>query len=120
MRDLFEVLLRLFFGGFFDNELVWRQGEMTASIAKIIGVLAAPGLLCFWLMPKYSYYAFQPPAIAEGASLPDKLFFITFSMAVIGFVPWRQWDALFADRLNFPTLIRPPIRLQTISPAPLA
>src|SRR5260370_10026935 len=109
MCDLFAFLLRVFFGRFFPNELLSRQGEMTASIAKIIGVLAAPGLLCFWLMPKYIYYAFQPTAIAEGASLPDKLFFITFSMVAMGFVTVLDWAALFPDRRHFTSLISLPI-----------
>jgi hypothetical protein len=114
MRDLFKVLLRHFFDRFFDNELVSRQGDMSASLSKIAGVVAAPGLLCFWLMPKYTVLAFQPPQVAEAASLPDKLFFLTFSMVVMGFVTVLEWDALFPDRRDFTILIPLPIRLETV------
>jgi hypothetical protein len=114
MRDLFVVLLRHFFYRFFDNELVSRQGDMTASLSKIAGVLAAPGLLCFWLLPKYTYYAFQPPEAAEAASLPDKLFLLTFSMVVMGFLTVLEWDALFPDRRDFTILIPLPIRLESV------
>src|SRR5260370_16633 len=52
--------------------------------------------------------------MAEAASLPDKLFFITFSMVVMGFVTVLEWDALFPDRRDFTILIPLPIRLETI------
>jgi hypothetical protein len=115
MRDLFVVLLRHFFGRFFDNELVsGGEGDTSASFAKIIGVVAAPGLVCFWLMPKYSVLAYEPPAVAEAASLPDKLLFLTFSMVIMGFVTVLEWDALFPDRRDFTILIPLPIRLESI------
>jgi hypothetical protein len=114
MRDLFLVLLRHFFGRFFDNELVSGEGDTTASFDKIIGAVAAPGLVCFWLMPKYSVLAYEPPAVAEAASLPDKLLFLTFSMAIMGFVTVLEWDALFPDRRDFTILIPLPIRLGSI------
>src|ERR1700720_2938190 len=114
LRDLFKVLLRHFFDRFFDNELVSRQGDMSASLSKIVGVLAAPGLLCFWLMPKYTVLAFQPPQVAEAASLPDKLFFLTFSMVAMGFITVLEWDALFPDRRDFTILIPLPIRLEAV------
>ncbi len=114
MRDLFEVLIRHFFGRFFDNELVSPQGEVHATISKVIGMLAAPGLICFWLMPKYTALVFVPPKVAEAASLSDKMFFITFSMVVMGFVTVLEWDALFPDRRDFTILIPLPINLPNI------
>src|SRR6267154_1272449 len=114
MRDLFVVLLRHFFGRFFDNELVSGEGDTSASFSKIIGAVAAPGLVCFWLMPKYSFLAYQPPDVAEAASLPDKLLFLTFSMAIMGFVTVLEWDALFPDRRDFTILIPLPLRLESI------
>ena len=114
MRDLFGVLIRHFFGRFFDNELVSRHSEMTSSFAKIIAALAAPGLIAFWLMPKYTYYSFEPAKVAEAASLIDKLFFLTFSMVVMGFVTVLEWDALFPDRRDFTILIPLPISLPSI------
>jgi hypothetical protein len=114
MRDLFGVLIRHFFGRFFDNELVSTQGEVHATISKVIGLLAAPGLICFWLMPKYTMLVFVPPQVAEAASLSDKMFFITFSMAVMGFVTVLEWDALFPDRRDFTILIPLPINLPSI------
>ena len=114
MRDLFGVLIRHFFGRFFDNELVSTQGEVHATISKVIGLLAAPGLICFWLLPKYTLLVFVPPKVAEAASLSDKMFFITFSMAVMGFVTVLEWDALFPDRRDFTILIPLPINLPSI------
>jgi hypothetical protein len=114
MRDLFVVLLRHFFGRFFDNELVSGEGDTSVGFSKIIGAIAAPGLVCFWLMPKYTVLAYAPPAVAEAASLPDKLLFLTFSMAIMGFVTVLEWDALFPDRRDFTILIPLPIRLESI------
>jgi hypothetical protein len=114
MRDLFVVLVRHFFGRFFDNELVSSQGEVHATLAKVIGLLASPGLICFWLMPKYTMLVFVPPKVAEAASLSDKMFFITFAMVVMGFVTVLEWDALFPDRRDFTILIPLPIHLPTI------
>jgi hypothetical protein len=114
MRDLFGVLIRHFFGRFFDNELVSTQGEVHATLSKVIGLLAAPGLICFWLMPKYTMLVFVPPKVAEAASLSDKMFFITFSIAVMGFVTVLEWDALFPDRRDFTILIPLPINLPSI------
>jgi hypothetical protein len=114
MRDLFGVLIRHFFGRFFDNELVSTQGEVHATISKVIGLLAAPGLICFWLMPKYTALVYFPPKVAEAASLSDKMFFITFSMVVMGFVTVLEWDALFPDRRDFTILIPLPINLPSI------
>jgi len=114
MRDLFVVLIRHFFGRFFDNELVSAQGESHATFSKVIGLLAAPGLICFWLMPKYTMLVFVPPKVAEAASLSDKMFFITFAMVVMGFVTVLEWDALFPDRRDFTILIPLPINLPLI------
>src|SRR5712692_1585850 len=114
MRDQFAVLIRHFFGRFFDNELVSPHSEMQASVSKIIAVLAAPGIVCFWLLPRYTYLSFEPPDVAEAASLPDKLFFLTFSMAVMGFVTVLEWDALFPDRRDFSILVPLPISLRTM------
>ena len=114
MRDLFRVLIRHFFGRFFDNELVSPHSEMNASVSKIIALLAAPGLITFWLFPKYTYLSFQPAGIAEAESLVDKLFFLTFSMVVMGFVTVLEWDALFPDRRDFSILVPLPISLPSI------
>jgi hypothetical protein len=114
MRDLFLVLLKHFFDRFFDNELVSRQGDVTAGLSKVAGVLAAPGLLCFWLMPKYTVLAIMPAQIAEVRSLSDKLFFLTLSMVVMGFLTVLEWDALFPDRRDFTILIPLPIRLESV------
>src|SRR5258708_19915154 len=95
MGHLFVVLLRHFFGRFFDNELVSGEGDTSASFSKIIGAVAAPGLVCFWLMPKYTVLAYEPAAVAEAASLPDKLLFLTFSMPIMGFSTLLDWHPLF-------------------------
>jgi hypothetical protein len=114
MRDLFRVLLKHFFDRFFDNELVSRQGDMSAGLAKVAGVLAAPGLYCFWLMPKYVVLSFQSAAAQEAASLSDKLFMLTLSMVVMGLLTVLEWDALFPDRRDFTILIPLPIRLEMV------
>ncbi|MBZ5610734.1 MAG: hypothetical protein LAP38_20925 [Acidobacteriia bacterium] len=114
MLDLFAVLIRHFFGRFFDNELVSPEGEMHSSIGKIIALLVSPGMVCFWLLPKYTYLSVQPHRVFEAGSLSDKLFFLTFSVVVMGFVTVLEWDALFPDRRDFTILVPLPIRLPVI------
>src|ERR1051326_7977885 len=114
MRDLFRVLLKHFFDRFFDNELVSRQGDMSQGLAKIAGVLAAPGLYCFWLTPKYVVLSFQSAAAQEAASLSDKIFMLTLSIVVMGLLTVLEWDALFPDRRDFTILIPLPIRLEMV------
>ncbi len=114
MLDLFQVLIRHFFGRFFDNELVSPEGEMHSSIGKIIALLASPGMICMWMLPKYTFLSVQPHRVFEAGSLSDKLFFLTFSMVVMGFVTVLEWDALFPDRRDFTILVPLPIRLSAI------
>ena len=114
------LLVRHFFGRFFDNELVSPHGEMNSSVGKILAVLASPGLVCFWLFTKYSYLSLQPAQVMEAASLPDKLFFLTYSMVVMGFVTILEWDALFPDRRDYSILIPLPIGLRSIFLAKIA
>ena len=120
MREQFVLLVRHFFGRFFDNELVSPHGEMNSSVGKILAVLASPGLVCFWLFTKYSYLSLQPADVMESASLPDKLFFLTYSMVVMGFVTILEWDALFPDRRDYSILIPLPIGLRSIFIAKIA
>ena len=114
MRDLFRVLLKHFFDRFFDNELVSRQGDMSAGLAKIAAILAVPGMYCFWLTPKYVVLSFQSAAAQEAASLSDKIFMLTLSMVVMGLLTVLEWDALFPDRRDFTILIPLPIRLELV------
>jgi len=106
--------LKHFFDRFFDNELVSRQGDMSQGLAKIAGVLAAPGLYCFWLTPKYVVLSFQSAAAQEAASLSDKIFMLTLSIVVMGLLTVLEWDALFPDRRDFTILIPLPIRLEMV------
>lgn len=111
---VFVLLVRHFFSRFFDNELVSPHGEMNSSVGKILAVLASPGLVCFWLITKYTALAFEPPEVMEAASLPDKLFFLTYSIVVMGFVTILEWDALFPDRRDYSILIPLPIGLRSV------
>src|SRR5882762_2012000 len=104
-RGQYRPLIRHFFRGFFDNELVSPHGESHVTIAKILALLATPGLLTFWLLPGYQLLRMYPPETVEPATYADKLFFITISMVVMGFATVLQWDSLFPDRRDYTILV---------------
>ncbi len=82
-----------------DTEQEW-------SIAGLLGVLAVPGaLLSLTLIDKYSsllaWIRGQQAADALVTSMPDKYFFLVFSMAATGLVAILQWDRILPGRMDF-------------------
>ena len=90
-------LVRHFFLRFFDSDLVTTPGQLEALMIGVFSSLASFGLL----LPQrlYSKY-FDLSTLDTGdlyhrAVLADKLFFIAFSMAVIGIIVALEWHSLF-------------------------
>lgn len=116
---MFGALVRHFFGRFFDSEAVSPQGEMQTNAVQILAFLAVPGFfVAFYLIPKYAVVAALPAQM--WVIVPDRYFFVSYSMAVMGFVTVFEWDALFPDRRDYLILTALPIRLGTIFGAKMA
>ena len=52
MRSAFVLLVRHFFGRFFDNDIVSQQGDMRTNMVQALGLAAVPGMfVAFSLLP---------------------------------------------------------------------
>ena len=103
-----KLLVRHFFGRFFDNEIVSQSGDMRTNVVQAFGLVATPGLMVpFYMIPQRA--RFDHPFAYNWILLSDYYFFIMFSMVVMGFVMVFEWDALFPDRKDY--LILTPLPL---------
>ncbi len=104
----FGLLVRHFFGRFFDNEIVSQSGDMRTNVVQAFGLVATPGIFVpFYMIPQRA--RFDHPFAYHWVLLSDYYFFIMFSMVVMGFVMVFEWDALFPDRKDY--LILTPLPL---------
>ena len=105
---LLPLLVRHFFGRFFDNEIVSQSGDMRTNMVQAIGLVATPGLMVpFYMIPQQA--SFHHPFDNHWILFSDYYFFILFSMVIMGLVMVFQWDALFPDRRDY--LILTPLPL---------
>jgi hypothetical protein len=93
--------------------------ELNLGIGGILALLAAPGAFAsLMLFPKYSSFlrwlSGRRRFDVYWASLPDKYFFIVFSMAVTGVVVAVKWDRIFPGRQDYANLAQLPLRSRTI------
>ena len=103
-----KLLVRHFFGRFFDNEIVSQSGDMRTNVVQAFGLVATPGIFVpFYMIPQRA--RFDHPFAYNWVLLSDYYFFIMFSMVVMGFVMVFEWDALFPDRKDY--LILTPLPL---------
>lgn len=108
MRSAFALLVRHFFGRFFDNEIVSQEGDMRTNMVQALGLVAVPGMFAaFSLLPMG--LTFDQPFARQGGLLANCYFYVVYSMVVMGFVMVFEWDALFPDRKDY--LILTPLPL---------
>jgi hypothetical protein len=110
-----EVLIRHFFGRFFDNEFVAQNTEMQVAVTKMLALLASPGFILPWL--RYTTYLgldHMPPELRNPMMWSDRTAYLSFSMLVMGAVTVLEWDALFPDRRDYAALVPLPIHSRTI------
>jgi hypothetical protein len=109
----FGLLVRHFFGRFFDNEIVSQHGDMRTNVVQAFGLVATPGIFVpFYMIPQR--VRFDRPFEHGWVLLSDYYFFVLFSMVVMGFVMVFEWDALFPDRKDYLILTPLPLRGNTI------
>lgn len=102
MRDL----IRHFFDRFFDKESLSPQGEPEANLTQTMGFLAVPGAFIVLLLQPLSFHDWELVGI--------RCVFVSFSMAIMGFIVVFEWDALFPDRRDYQILTPLPINLLTL------
>lgn len=118
----FVQLSRNFWRRFFENDLLCREADVGLGISHIFAVIALiPGFLApFLLKLKYMALAAMPPAVVEPYTWEDKVFFVAYSMTIIGLLGIMLWESLFLDRRDFLILSSLPIRLRTVCLAKFA
>lgn len=119
MNYRFRRLLGHFFRRFFDTELNSGLGDLRLGVGGFLGLLTIPGVFfSVFLLDKYSSF----PRWLRGIrnfdphieSLPEKCFFLAFTMAVTGIVTALRWDSLMPDRRDFANLAPLPIPLRDV------
>ena len=118
-RDQFRVLFRTFLRGLFENDLVPATVDLRQSALWLAAVFMIPPAV-FALVLSLSYGSWMTDDELALRAVPQKLYFIGYSMAVVGFVTVLVWDRLFPDRRDAIMLGSLPIRPRTIVVARLA
>lgn len=105
------------------------EGESSAEdvefgVGGVLGLLAVPGgFISLLLFEKYGSLFWYLRGIKAvniyTASLPDKYFFIVFSMAITGVVTVLKWDRILPGRRDYANLAPLPISARTIFAANL-
>jgi hypothetical protein len=108
----FPILVRHFFGRFFEKESLSPHSEPSANIAQLLGILAAPG--AFFAIVLVSLAPFGWGLVGM------RYFYISFSMAVMGLIMVFEWDALFPDKRDYLILAPLPVGLGTLFVAKVA
>ena len=95
--DQFRVLFRTFLRGLFENDLVPATVDLRQSALWLAAVFMIPPAV-FALVLSLSYGSWMTDDELALRAVPQKLYFIGYSMAVVGFVTVLVWDRLFPDR----------------------
>ena len=112
-RDQFRILFRTFLQGLFENDLVPETVDLRQSALWLAAVfMVPPGIFALFL--SLSYGSWMTDEELALRSVPQKLYFIGYSMAAVGFVTVLVWDRLFPDRRDEIVLGSLPIRPRTI------
>lgn len=121
----FGRLVEHFLLGLFRSTGDSGPSEYELSPSGLLGLLAVPGaFIALSLFGKYSSlmrYIRQERAFdVYVASLPDKYFFIVFSMVVTGVVAVLQWDRILPSRADYFNFAPLPVSLRNVFLANLA
>jgi hypothetical protein len=119
MNSSLLLLIRHFFGRFFDNEIVSQSGDMRTNVVQALGLVAVPGMfVSFYMLPQR--VRFDRPFAHNWTLIGDYYFFVLYSMIVMGFVMVFEWDALFPDRKDYLILTPLPIGGNSVLVAKIA
>src|SRR4051812_36152454 len=115
----FILLVRHFFGRFFDNDIVAQESDMRTNVVQVLGFVAVPAMFAaFAMLPTDA--RFDRPFAQGWEVITDYYFFVLYSMVVMGFVMVFEWDALFPDRKDYIILTPLPLSGHSIFLAKVA
>ena len=113
----FPRLVAQFAATIFEGETAADDADM--GVGGMLGLLAVPGgFISILLFDKYSTLLQWLRGIRQfniyTESLPDKYFFIVFSMAITGVVVVLKWDRILPGRRDFANLAPLPIAARRV------
>ncbi len=115
----FLLLVRHFFGRFFDNEIVTQDADMRTNAVQALGFVAVPGIFASFPMLATGV-RFDRPFENDWQFVGNFYFFVLYSMVAMGFVMVFEWDSLFPDRRDYIVLTPLPIGENSIFLAKVA
>ena len=118
-RDQCRVLFRTFLERLFENDLFPETVDLRLLAVWLAAALASPPAI-FALRLWTLYGSGMSDAELALTSVPHKLYFIGYSMAVSGLLTVLVWDALFPDRRDAVVLGVLPVRTRSVAAARLA
>ena len=107
-------LAELFYEKFFYNDLISSYDDPQLGAANLMAILAFPGLLNLFFVPRYILMGSVPAAVRDLNVLGDRFLWLTFSMAVMGLLTTLQWDRLFPDRRDYMILGPQPVSMRLL------
>lgn len=112
----FRLLTGLFQDRFFENDTVAPGSGFQTNIYQVLGFLVATGwFISYFLMPPFVRLSLPDPSPqTEWTIFGLRLFFTSYSFAIVGFAAVFQWDMLFPDRRDFLVLGSFPIRVREL------
>jgi hypothetical protein len=111
LPERFRILVRHFFGRFFDKDSITPDSDERANVVQIVAILALPGaIISLFMIPDYMLVRSELTRLWLRAG--DRYSFIAYAMTVMGFVMTFKWDSLFPDRRDYLILIPLPVSLK--------
>src|SRR5579884_610072 len=115
----FPRLIAHFASGIFETGRDFGESDLNMGIGGLLAILALPGgFISIMLFDKYSsllrwvrHHARQD---LYTVSMPDKYFFLVFSMVVAGVIVALKWDRILPGRQDYDNLAALPLRARTL------
>src|SRR3974377_408658 len=102
----FPILVRHFFGRFFDTESLSPQADAAANLGPLLAMLAVPSAFLAILL--------QSVTLVRWDLIYFRYFFLSFSMIAMAFIVVFKWDTLFPDLRDYQILTPLPLRSSTL------
>ena len=118
-REQFRLLFRAFLRRLFHSDLVPETVDLRQSAIVLAAVLTVPPSL-YAVALSVNYGSWMSDMQLATRAVPQKLYFIGYSMAAVGLVTVLVWDALFPDRRDAMVLGGLPVRARTVAFSKLA
>ncbi len=98
-QSQFEVLVRHLFDRLLNNEAFGE--DATLRVAQLAYAIVLPGVLvALFLFPYYHGLPPHPHVRSFWSQSCDHLFYVTYSLVIVGTAAVFQWDLLFPDTLD--------------------